>query len=432
MYHAAGHGWTCAPFGFDSAGWYPYEGALPEGVEEFLALVDGKRALHHGVPLNTNLCYSNPEVRSRVTSAIVQYCQEHPDVSAVHFWLADAMNNQCECDECRKKTPSDHYVDMLNELDERMTAAGVRARVVFLIYFDLMWSPLVERIKNPGRFVLMFAPITRTYTTAYLDSDISSVKEIPPFQHNHLTLPRSVGENIAFLRQWQKVFDGDSFVYDYHLWIDHLRDLGYAQIARVLFRDMQGLRQLGLNGMVSCQTQRAFFPTTLPMLLMADALWNRDANYEACVSGHYRDMFGEDGLKVRAYLERVSDLADSAYMRHEKPGVSEEARQNFAALRALIRAFMPIIEANLAPGRSLSTAVRTSYQYLQRHAELLLILSHALEYKAAGDREKAAGVWEDAAAFARLHEETLHPALDVYMFLDALKGCILESGIRMI
>jgi hypothetical protein len=431
MYHAVGHGWTCAPFGFDSVGWYPYEEALPEGVEAFLALVDGKRTLYQGIPLNTNLCYSNRIVRSRVIDAITQYCLEHPDVNFVHFWLADAMNNQCECDECRKMTPSDRYVQMLNELDDRMTGAGIRARVVFLIYYDLMWSPLVERIQNPDRFLLMFAPITRTYTTAYVDSDLEG-GEIPPFCYNRLTLPRSVGENVAFLRQWQKVFAGDSFVFDYHLWIDHLRDMGYAQISRVLFRDMQGLKQLNLNGMVSCQSQRAFFPTALPMLLMADALWNRDADYEACVARHYRDMFGEDGPNVRAYLERISSLADSAYMRHEKPEVSEEARQSFAALRALILDFSPVIQANLAPERALPDAVLRSYRYLQQHAELLLILARALEHKAAGDKDKAAAVWEDAVAFVRLHEEALHPVLDLFMFLGTMEGCILESGIRMI
>ena len=130
MYHAAGHGWTCGPFGLDSAGWYKYHDALPEGMQELLALINNRRALYDGIPLNTNLCYSNPVVKEKLVNAITKYCLEHPDVEYLHFWLADAMNNQCECPACQKRRPADHYVDILNLLDERLTAAGITAHIV--------------------------------------------------------------------------------------------------------------------------------------------------------------------------------------------------------------------------------------------------------------------------------------------------------------
>ena len=84
----------------------------------FIALIDGKRALCHGVPLNTNLCYSNPVVRDTVTNKLVAYAAAHSELTAVHFWLADGFNNHCECQNCQKARPADFYVDMLNELDE--------------------------------------------------------------------------------------------------------------------------------------------------------------------------------------------------------------------------------------------------------------------------------------------------------------------------
>src|SRR5690349_10214486 len=61
IYHAVGHGWTCEPFGIAGLGWeYPPEPVPPEAVQ-YLALVKGKRELWEGIPLNTSLCYSNPE-----------------------------------------------------------------------------------------------------------------------------------------------------------------------------------------------------------------------------------------------------------------------------------------------------------------------------------------------------------------------------------
>ena len=53
---------------------------------------------------------------------------------------------------------------LLNEIDERLTALGLDTRLAFLIYFELLWPPVTQHLKNPDRFILMFAPITRTYT----------------------------------------------------------------------------------------------------------------------------------------------------------------------------------------------------------------------------------------------------------------------------
>ena len=273
MYHAMGHGWICAPYGVDPCGWYEYHGEIPEEMKEALALVDGKRELYRGIPLITNLCYSNPAVREKMAGTVVDYCRDHPDMTHVHVWLGDAMNNQCECEMCRKQRPADHYVELLNLIDQRLQEAGIPARVVFLVYYDLMWKPLRNRLNNPDRFVLVFAPITRTYSSSY--EDVTETAEVPPFELNRLRLPSSVAENTAFLHDWQTVFQGDSFIYDYHLWRDYALDAGQAHCAEVLFRDMRYLKSMGLNGMVSCQTQRNFCPSPIAVNMMADALWNR-------------------------------------------------------------------------------------------------------------------------------------------------------------
>ena len=72
LYHKAGHGWNRAPFGMDGTSWgVADESVVPEGVKDFLAMIDGKRKLHMGIPLNTNMCYSNPKVRKIMVDAIV-------------------------------------------------------------------------------------------------------------------------------------------------------------------------------------------------------------------------------------------------------------------------------------------------------------------------------------------------------------------------
>ena len=90
------------------------------------------------------------------------------DLWKLQFWLADDAGNQCECDGCKDTIPSDFYVQILNEVDRRMTEEKLDAKIVFLIYLDLLWVPEKERIIHEDRFVLMFAPISRTYSRTYV------------------------------------------------------------------------------------------------------------------------------------------------------------------------------------------------------------------------------------------------------------------------
>lgn len=308
LYHATGHGWTCEPFGIRGTGWNANTDEIPSETKRFFAEVDGKRELWENVALNTNLCYSDPTVRERMTDSITAYCREHQAVDYLHFWLADGTNNHCECEGCQKMRPSDFYVQMLNELDEKLTAAGIATKIVFLLYYDLLWEPEQVRLKNPDRFVLMFAPITRSYYNEFAAFDRSKKIVLAPYVRNKIKAPSSVEENLMRLEKWKAQFDGDSFDFDYHLMWHHHKDLGYCQVARLLHNDMANLSKLGLNGMVSCQLQRAAFPTGLPMYAMAAALWNKDSNYEDVSREHFTAAFGDDAQAVEEYLETLSAL----------------------------------------------------------------------------------------------------------------------------
>lgn len=121
LYHAVGHGWTCEPLGLNGLGWDPVTDTVDQKYRQYLALLNGKRELFQGIPLNTSLCYSNSEARKIMAESVVEYLENNPAVDILHFWLADDMNNQCECDACKTVRPSDFYVMMLNELDELLT-----------------------------------------------------------------------------------------------------------------------------------------------------------------------------------------------------------------------------------------------------------------------------------------------------------------------
>jgi hypothetical protein len=418
VFHDVGHGWTCDPLGIPGLGWEYAPPAVPHGAEAYLAEVGGRRALWEGIPLNTQVCHSNPTVRDLILGDIVAYAREHREVDVIHFWLGDGWNNHCECAACRQASPSDWYVRWLNELDERLTAAGLPTRIVFLIYFDLLWPPEVARLRASERFLLMFAPITRTYSVAYAADGDAVTAQLPPFVLNQLTFPRGVGENVAFLRAWQEQFTGDSFDYDYHLMWDHYKDPGGVASAAVLHADIRGLAALGLNGLISCQVQRAFFPHGLAMAVLGATLWNPTRDFDAIAEDHFRAAFGDDWSACLAYCEALSQGFDPPYQRGEKPQRDQDSAAAYAALPALIAAFRPTIHRNLVTA---DPCQARSWHYLDCHADLCLLLAEALRYRALGDDAAARGAWEATCRFAWEREPDLHPALDSYEFQHTLE-----------
>jgi hypothetical protein len=415
VYHAVGHGWTCEPLGIAGLGWESHEYQLPPETQSLLAEVNGVRAIWRGVPLNTNLCYSNEKVRRLVNESIADYAAANPIVDVLHFWLADDANNQCECENCRQARPSDFYVQMLNELDEVLTRRNIPTRVVFLIYVDLLWPPEKLKLVNQERFILMFAPITRSYTQPF--SADSILPDLPPYNRNKLKFPANVSENVAFLRSWQENFAGDSFDFDYHLMWDHFNDPSYTSTARILGEDVKRLKDIGLNGYMSCQLQRIFFPTGLPMVVLGQTLWNDCLELQAISDDYYQAAFGSDGTLVARYLAKLSTLFCPPYLRGEKPMVDAEVAAGLAEINQHVQSFLPVIQAHLKTGVG---AQARSWEYLAPHGEYCQKLAGALLARANGDQKTATAGWQEVVKFLWANEPVLQPAFDVFLCVNTL------------
>ena len=166
LHHRVGHGWTSKAMGIPYA-CAPAKMAPSKEQRLLLAQVNGVRDFWEEIPSNTNLCYSNPMAQCAFIKGVTEYAANHPEVDYLHVWLADEYNNVCECHSCRSTSLTDQYISLLNEIDSALVQSGISTHIVLLLYQELLWPPVRQKLVHPERFTLMFAPISRTFNRSY-------------------------------------------------------------------------------------------------------------------------------------------------------------------------------------------------------------------------------------------------------------------------
>jgi len=296
QFHDMGHGWTATAFDIKYGGAWAKIGdeAVPEKYRPYLALYNGKRALYEGMPLNTNFCMSNPEARHIVAKSIADYASLATNVDYLHVWLSDSYNNMCECEECRKKTPSDWYVMLMNEVDRIMTERGLKTRVVFICYYDTVWAPKTERLDNPDRFALLLAAITRDYAECVSQNIDPKKIKLTEYVLNKNVMPTSVNNYLLHAAEWRELCKVPNFVYEYHFWWPQYNDFGLFDMAKTIHNDVKGYYANGCSGVVEDGSQRSFFPNGLLFTTYANTLFDTKRDFAEIRDDYYKHAYGED------------------------------------------------------------------------------------------------------------------------------------------
>ncbi len=347
--HSAGHGWTVALMdGIEMIG-HVEDNVTTCSNAEILAEVEGERKFFKGKSLFTNLCYSKDIIRKRWAELVYSYSLQHPEVDVIHVWLADYFSNFCECEECRKLSQADWYVKLLNEIDAEFTKHESKKKIAFLIYFELAYPPLTERLENEDRFIMMFAPYGRDFSKTY--------KETPATDYVRKPLNQFDWEDMRmdyYLKQlydWKEIFKGDSFVFDYSL----LDRVSHTEITDVLFapiphKDCLCLWEYGLNGRIECGDTRGMTPTAITYHGMYEAMFYHTESYEDIEKDYFISCYGE-GEPISTFLHAISRLLPREYMLLHSTVLTEENQKNLDTGFSLIQEFKKTLQMYVPDNR---------------------------------------------------------------------------------
>jgi hypothetical protein len=426
LLQAGGHGFNARFLGNPEIE-CDHEGVIviPDEKLEFLALVGGER-LKGRSPTTSELCYSRPDVQQGLAQIVADYAEKRPEVDCLHFWFDDRPNNTCACEHCRDRKPSEFFVQILNGIDRELTRRDLPTRIVFLIYQDLRWAPDVVRFANPERFVLMFAPSGRIYDEPY---EVPAPGfPVPPYQLNRNPGTSDVREHVGFLQAWQRMFPGPGFIYDYHMTWYHFYDQGSYGLMEVMAEDIRRLPQLKLNGFVSCQNQKAFFPHGFPTYAHARLLWDPRSQVEDLARYYFGGAFGKEGELALQQMKTFSDLFSPQYFYRKARGKeplrpedaeAREASEKLGRVEAAVQSFRPVIERNLASG---DPARQLSWKYLSIHAGMAMRMAEALRARVEGRKKEEGEKWKAVRDFIVENEDDIDGVFDLFWFGRTFSG----------
>ncbi len=423
---AMGHGFTSDPFGVPGNSWDPVDpSTFTEFFVENCAMVNGKRQVYKNIPMATQMCYSRPIVRSTIVKGAVEYLLENPEVGILDFCLGDAFHNLCECEECAKLPLADYYNMILNEMDEALTEKGIKTRIYDELYLELLHPPKEVFLKNPDRFILAFAPISRTYCESLPDT--YRVKEIPPYVLNDFEMPLNIDDNLAYLYKYKELWNGPIDLMDYHLMWDYILDAGAESISNIIYQDVRNMEKLGMSGFLSFQPGRNFFPNPLAMTVMGKTLWNKNEKFEDIKRFVYEASYGPEAvLKLEPYFRTLSDAFDIGSLRSQKPFDKEVLRSKLTAAINLMEEYKPYVAQQI---ESAEDSVRKEWwEFLGYHARLYTLFGESIIARIDNDMDKAKELYEASAQIAWENEDKLQPVLDSWMYEGMIRTRVKLDG----
>ena len=430
MLHDVGHGWTCMPFGIntaikggDQAQQDLNNASLTDEQKSYLALLNGERKLFRGYPNWTQFCMSNEVARKKVAEYVAEYAENHSNADYIHVWLGDLVNNHCECEECQKRTPSDWYVILLNEIDEALTAKNLNTKIVYIAYTETMWAPETEILKNPKRFALLFAPISRKYSQPL--SIEGEKPELAPYVRNKNTLPREFKDLYCHFENWTKDWNGDNIAFEYHFWHHQMRDVGGINLANVANGDIKFYKSHNINGAIACGSQRCYFPTGLCFYTYARTLYDVSLSAEEIAEEYFSCAFGEDWKKFYDYLDKLGKAFGQDFLEGEinrgtkrTPWYAPEQLESLKTVRDIVKEGRKLIEEHYnSPYRVRTVAVRL----LEFHAMYSEMFSDLLIEKCVGNDDEAIKLMENMMAECGKHEIAFERLYDHNVFFRYIK-----------
>ena len=164
-------------YGIHAAGYLLPRALFAEHPEYFRVDENGERNP------DLNFCFSNKEAMELFLENTAKLAKQLYGSSKRYFlWLDDAKDAHCHCPECRKLSPSDQQMTVLNAMVRRLRKDDPEASLAYLAYVTAITPP--ETVKPEEGIFLEYAPYERKMdrpVSEMPESEIENLKDLLAF-----------------------------------------------------------------------------------------------------------------------------------------------------------------------------------------------------------------------------------------------------------
>ncbi len=128
-----------------------------------------------------NCCCSNEKVLDYVAEKAAELVKKlYRNTNRIYIWLDDGKDTLCHCSECKKLSPSDQQMKVLNHILKRLKKDNENAQLAYLAYCDTILPP--EKVKPEQGIFLEYAPYERDFHAPIEDNEqIESLGDLLDF-----------------------------------------------------------------------------------------------------------------------------------------------------------------------------------------------------------------------------------------------------------
>ena len=205
------------------------------------------------------------------------------------------------------------------------------------------------------------------------------------------------------------------------------RDFGGEALAEILYRDVRSLKDMGLNGFMSCQVQRAFYPSGLAFYVMGRALFDGAADFAGLREEYYSAAFGKNAEFAKKIYSEIEEKVPFAYF--EGGRTDSDLKKILPGLKE-VKAFLERVASDLPEGEN--ETCRESLAVLGFAANNVAKFLNVLILKTEGaPPEETARAEEERKRYFNSNEMRFQPYADGFYVNMITEGLIAsrETGI---
>jgi hypothetical protein len=197
-------------------------------------------------------------------------------------------------------------------------------------------------------------------------------------------------------------------------------------LAKLIHEDISSYGELGFEGLISCQGQRVFSPSSLGMNVMAQTLWNKNADFEKICDEVLAAEYGDADSDVKSFIKDMSTYSLPSVARLETPLQAQEAKKAYTTGKNRAREFIALTE-----NRTYSHGDDgiKSLSELRIYAEILEKLFEV--YIGICEGEDRAALWNGLEDFVNRKENLLKGRFDAFEFKSTLKKIIRQLSSKI-